>query len=53
MVEAKIAERTERNPILQKLKSGNTISEEEAQQLAEELHEEDPTYYRITFTKSL
>jgi type I restriction enzyme R subunit len=42
MVEAKIAELTERNPILQKLKSGNAISEEESQQLAEELYEEDP-----------
>lgn len=42
MVETKIAELTERNPILQKLKSGNTISEEEAGKLAEELHEEDP-----------
>lgn len=42
MVEAKIAELTNRNPILQKLKSGNSISKEEAQQLAEELYEEDP-----------
>ena len=42
MVEGKIAELTERNPILQKLKLGNSISEEEALQLAEELHEEDP-----------
>lgn len=42
MVEAKIAELTERNPILQKIKSGTAISEEESQQLAEELYEEDP-----------
>jgi type I restriction enzyme R subunit len=42
MVEAKIGELTERNPILQKLKLGKPISEEEAQQLAEELHEDDP-----------
>lgn len=41
MVEAKIAELTERNPILQKLKSGSAISEEETAQLAEELYEED------------
>lgn len=42
MVETKVTELTERNPILQKLKSGITISDEEAEQLAEELHEEDP-----------
>jgi len=42
MVETKIAELTSRNPILQKIKTGSTITEEEAQQLAEELHEEDP-----------
>lgn len=42
MVETKIAKLTERNPILQKLQSGNSITLEEAQQLAEELHEEDP-----------
>jgi len=42
MVEAKIAELTERNPVLQKIKSGQSISDEEARQLAEELHEEDP-----------
>lgn len=42
MVEAKIAELTERNPILQKLKSGNSISEEETEQLSEQLYEEDP-----------
>lgn len=42
MVEAKIAELTERNPILQKLKAGQLITEEEANALAEALHEEDP-----------
>ena len=42
MVELKIAKLTERNPILQKLKSGNTISIEETSLLAEELYEEDP-----------
>lgn len=42
MVEAKIAELTDRNPILQKIKSGGVVTEEEAQQLANELHEEDP-----------
>jgi type I restriction enzyme R subunit len=42
MVEAKIAELIEKNPILQKIKSGEQPTEEEAEQLAEELHEEDP-----------
>lgn len=42
MVEAKIAELTERNPVLQKIKSGEAISDEEKNQLAEDLHEEDP-----------
>lgn len=42
MVEAKIAELIEKNPILQKIKSGEQVSEEEAEQLADELHEEDP-----------
>ncbi|SEM28901.1 type I restriction enzyme, R subunit [Aquimarina amphilecti] len=42
MVEAKIAELIEKNPILQKIKSGEKVTEEEAEQLAEELHEEDP-----------
>ena len=42
MVEAKIAELTERNPILQKLKAGQLITEDEANALAEVLHEEDP-----------
>lgn len=42
MVEAKIAELTERNPVLMKLKSGGIISDEETQLLAEELLETDP-----------
>ncbi|CAM3625342.1 DEAD/DEAH box helicase family protein [Flavobacterium gelidilacus] len=42
MVEAKVAELTKQNPILQKLKEGKTITEEEAQLLADELHETDP-----------
>lgn len=42
MVELKIAELTASNPILQKIKSGESISEEETQQLAEELQDEDP-----------
>jgi type I restriction enzyme R subunit len=42
MVEAKIAELTERNPILQKIKAGEKVTEEESNLLAEELHEEDP-----------
>lgn len=42
MVETKIAELTNRNPILQKLRSSGTITDEETNQLAEELHEEDP-----------
>ncbi len=42
LVEEKINELTATNPILQKLKAGESISEEEAQQLAEELYEEHP-----------
>ena len=42
MVEAKIAEMLKKNPILQKLKSGEQISEEESRQLAEQLQKEDP-----------
>lgn len=42
MVEAKVEELTKRNPILQKLKEGHSITEDEAQTLAEELHETDP-----------
>ena len=42
MVEAKVTEMTERNPILQKLKEGLEITKEEASTLAEELHDADP-----------
>jgi type I restriction enzyme R subunit len=42
MVEAKIIELTSQNPILQKLKAGKNITEDETTQLAEELLEEDP-----------
>jgi type I restriction enzyme R subunit len=42
MVEALIAELTESNPVLQKLKQGQAVSEEEAQQLATLLQEEHP-----------
>ena len=42
MVEAKVKELTERNTILQKLKQGKTITEDEANTLAEELHHADP-----------
>lgn len=42
MVEAKVTELTKQNPILQKLKEGQIISEEEAELLAEELQETDP-----------
>jgi len=42
MVEEKIIELTETNPILQKLISGNQITEEEAEILADELHEKNP-----------
>ena len=42
MVEAKVKELTERNPILQKLKKGNSITEDEAKTLAEELRDADP-----------
>lgn len=42
MVENKVAEMVDRNPILQKIKNGNNISEEDAKQLAEELRNEDP-----------
>jgi type I restriction enzyme, R subunit len=42
LVEEKINELTETNPILQKLKAGHSISEKEAQQLADELYEEHP-----------
>ncbi|WP_299339183.1 DEAD/DEAH box helicase family protein [uncultured Psychroserpens sp.] len=42
MVEQRINELTKRNPILQKLKVGQSITIEEAELLAEELYEEDP-----------
>jgi type I restriction enzyme R subunit len=42
MVEEKIRELTESNPILQKLIGGNAITEEEVETLAQELHEENP-----------
>ena len=42
MVEEKIRELTESNPILQKLIGGNAITEEEVEKLAQELHEENP-----------
>lgn len=42
LVESRIAELTASNPILQKLKAGDTISESEAEKLAAELHEDDP-----------
>jgi len=42
LVEEKINELTETNPLLKKIKDGEQISEEEAHQLAEELYEEHP-----------
>lgn len=42
MAESLIAELTEHNPILQKLKNGELVSSDEAEQLAELLHEEHP-----------
>jgi type I restriction enzyme, R subunit len=42
MVEALITELTEHNPVLQKIKSGETVTAGEANQLAELLHEEHP-----------
>lgn len=42
MVEAKVKKLTERNTVLQKLKDGKTITEDEANALAEELHDADP-----------
>jgi type I restriction enzyme R subunit len=42
MVEEKIRELTANNPILQKLKDGMDINEQEAEQLAEQLQDEDP-----------
>jgi type I restriction enzyme R subunit len=42
MVESLIAELTETNPVLQKLKNGQAVSDAEAHELAELLHEEHP-----------
>lgn len=42
LVEQKINELLSGNPVLQKLKEGMEISEQEAEQLAEELHNEHP-----------
>lgn len=42
MVESLIAELTEHNVVLQKIKSGDAVTEQEANQLAELLHEEHP-----------
>ena len=42
LVEQKINELVSSNPVLQKLKEGMQISEQEAEQLAEELHDEHP-----------
>ncbi len=42
MVEAMVLELTRNNPILQKIKNGEAISETEANQLAEMLHDEHP-----------
>lgn len=42
MVEALIVELTEHNPVLQKIKNGEPVSTEEANSLAELLHEEHP-----------
>ena len=42
MVEALIAELTQHNPILQKIKNGDVVNSDEANQLAELLHEEHP-----------
>jgi type I restriction enzyme R subunit len=42
MVESLIAELTEHNPVLQKLKNGEAVSEAEANELADLLNEEHP-----------
>lgn len=42
MVEAKILEMTRTNLVLQKLKAGYSITEDEIKTLADKLHEEDP-----------
>lgn len=42
MVEALIVELTDHNPVLQKIKNGEAVSSQEANKLAEQLHEEHP-----------
>jgi len=42
MVESLIAELTERNPVLQKIKNGEAVSADESYELADILHEEHP-----------
>lgn len=42
MVEALVTELTDHNPVLQKIKNGEPVSAEEANQLADLLHEEHP-----------
>jgi type I restriction enzyme R subunit len=42
MVEEKVRELTSTNPILQKIQNGEPITEDEANRLAEELHDENP-----------
>lgn len=42
MVEALVTELTDHNPVLQKIKNGESVSSEEAIQLADLLHEEHP-----------
>lgn len=42
MVEDKVIEMLSRNTILQKIKEGSTVTPKEAEQLAEELYQEDP-----------
>ncbi len=42
MVEDKITKLTDKNPVLQKLKAGELISDEESKILAEQLYDEDP-----------
>jgi type I restriction enzyme R subunit len=42
MVEALIVDLTEHNPVLQKIKNGEDVSNDEANELAELLHEEHP-----------
>ncbi|MBN1495368.1 MAG: DEAD/DEAH box helicase family protein [Spirochaetes bacterium] len=42
LVEERIRELTRANPILQKIKKGEAVTDEEARRLAEELHDEHP-----------